>query len=213
MLYIMKKDAKAFMFNLFIIIPLALYWLISKDRLDVLMVLIQGITLTLLVVTPIMVNEQYEEKHRGYRFMRTLPIRKIEIIGAKFIAVLTAAAVLVVFNCLLFSFFDGSPGMKSISRSFILLSGISGIILAALVYLGVFILGYTKFVMIFPPVVFFLAMLPPLITKYYRPQVDALFAKIIDFVKNLDWAAAVIVSLVLYFSLMVLAVKLQREKV
>jgi hypothetical protein len=209
----MKKEAKAFMFYLFIVLPLALYWGISRDRLDVIMVLIQGLLLPLLVTIPVLINEQYEEKHKGYRIMSVLPIRKIEIIASKFITVLTAAIILVACNCLFFSFFSASAAGTAISRSFILLSGISGILMAAFVYIGIFVLGYTRFLMVATSAIIVLGIVPPYLLKQHRPDMDALIARATDFMKNLDWGIAIVLSLVLYFLLMFAAYKLKRNEI
>jgi hypothetical protein len=211
MFHIMKKEAKAFLFYIFIILPLTLYWVISRDRLDVIMVFIQGLILTMLVVIPVLINEQHEEKHNGYQLMSILPIKKIEIIAAKFITVLTAAVVLVAGNCLFFSFFAGSSDGMTTSRSFILLAGISGILLAALVYIGIFIFGYTKFLMIASSTMVGLGLVPPLLVKYLRPDMDALVVRVSDFIKNLNWGIAIVLSLILYFLLMFAACKLKRK--
>ena len=212
MYYIMKKEAKAFIFYLFIILPLTLYWIISRDRLDVIMVFIQGIILPLLVVIPVLINEQYEEKHKGYQVMSVLPIKKIEIIAAKFILVLAAAVFLVAGNCLFFSFFPGSAGGMAAGRSFILLSGISGILIAAFVYIGIFVLGYSKFLVVVTSTLIFLGFIPAYLINNYQPEMDTLIVRIADFMKNLNWGIAIVLSLVLYFLLMFGAFKLKRNE-
>ena len=58
-----------------------------------------------------------------------------------------------------------------------------------------------------------LAVLPPVILKYYRPQEETLIAKITGFIKNLSWGAAIADALIIYFSLIALAVKFQKKKV
>ena len=57
-------------------------------------VVLSGILAYVLVFGLIFVSEQYEEKHHGYIFLRTLPIHVREIVFAKFLRILIAEILL-----------------------------------------------------------------------------------------------------------------------
>jgi len=212
MLYLMQKEIKTYLLYLTLLIPLALYWLLSRDTLGVLPPLVQGLMITGLTVIPVIANEQYEDKHKGYDFMRILPIKTGEIIAAKFMTLCSVAAILVLFNCLFFSFFNNDASTLAVSRSFILLSALASTIIGAIVYIGIFLLGYTIFLKVTASLMIILGMIPPLILKYMRPELDQAITNALAFMENLSWLKAIGITLIIFIALSVLATLIKKNR-
>lgn len=212
MLYIIQKEIKNYLLYITLLIPLTLYWILSRDTLGVLPPLVQGLMLTAVTVIPVIANEQYEDKHKGYDFMRILPIKTGGIIAAKFMTLFSAAAILVLFNCLFFSFFKSDASALAVSRSFILLSALSSLIIGAIVYIGIFLLGYTMFLKVTASLLIILGMIPPLILKYMRPQFDQVITQALVFMENLSWLKATGITLIIFIALAALASRIKKHR-
>ncbi len=172
-------------------------------------VLISGTLILMLVFGSVFLNEQYEEKHKGYNFLDTLPINADEIVSAKFGLVLVTVIILASYLLLLFSVSKVAPNDWILVRSYILMSGVVCLMLAALSYLGIFSFGYTKFVMIVMSFIVLLGFVPILIMKFYRDNLDVLIENILSFLRHVNWLAVIPLVLIGYFCLMFIAIKIK----
>jgi len=173
------------------------------------LVLISGVLIFMIVFGPVFFNEQYEEKHKGYDFLDTLPIKASEIVSAKFGLVLVTVAATVGYLLLLFSISKIAPNDWALVRSHILMGGIMCLFFAALSYIGIFSLGYTKFAMIVMSFIVLLGLVPILIMKFYRDNLDVLIENILAFLRNVNWLVIILLALIAYFSLMFIAIKIK----
>jgi hypothetical protein len=154
-------------------------------------------------------NEQYEEKHKGYDFLDILPVNASEIVSAKFGLVLVTVVAIVGYLLLIFSVSKVATNDWILVRSYILMSGIVCLFFAALSYIGIFSLGYTKFVMIVMSLFVLLGLVPVLIMKFYRDNMNVLIENILAFLRSVNWLAVIPLVLIGYFGLMFIAIKIK----
>jgi hypothetical protein len=173
------------------------------------LVLISGVLIFMLVVGPVFFNEQYEEKHKGYDFLDILPVNASEIVSAKFGLVLVTVVAIVGYLLLIFSVSKVATNDWILVRSYILMSGIVCLFFAALSYIGIFSLGYTKFVMIVMSLFVLLGLVPVLIMKFYRDNMNVLIENILAFLRSVNWLAVIPLVLIGYFGLMFIAIKIK----
>ena len=173
------------------------------------LVLVSGVLLIMLVFGPVFFNEQYEEKHKGYDFLDTLPIKASEIVSAKFGLVLVTVMATVGYLLLLFSVFKVAPNEWVLVRSHIMMGGVMCLFFAALSYIGIFSLGYTKFAVIVMSFFVVLGFVPILILKFYLENLDVLIDNILIFLRNINWLVVIPLVLIGYFGLMFIAIKIK----
>ncbi len=210
MLSIVKKNIAYFLgYFSFIFILTAILRIALGNEQAVPLVLISGVLIFMLVFGSVFFNEQYEEKHKAYDFMDILPVNASEIVSAKFGLVLVTVMVSVGYLLLLFSLSKVAPNDWILVRSYILMSGVVCLFIAALSYIGIFGLGYTKFAMIVMTFVLLLGFVPILIMKFYGNNMDVLIENILTFLRSVNWLAVIPLALIGYFGLMVIAIKIK----
>jgi len=170
-------------------------------------VVLSGLLSYMLVFGLIFVNEQYEEKHHGYIFLSTLPIHVREIVFAKFLRILIAEILLVglAFGLILLS--PGNPDQLKVACSWILLSGLLALALGGLVLIGLFSTSYTVFLKISLVFLVFLQMIPMILLSSGKFQ--AFVEGTIAFLSSINWTVWIPVGLVVYFGLMLAAIKVK----
>jgi len=210
MLSIVKKNMGYFIGYCGVILILTAILRITLGNENTLpLVLISGVLIILMVFGPVFFNEQYEEKHKGYDFLDILPVNASEIVLAKFGLVLVTVVATVGYLLLLFSVSKVAPNDWNLVRSYILMSGVVCLFLAALSYLGIFSLGYTKFAMIVMSFFVLLGFVPILIMKFYRDNMDVLIENILAFLRHVNWLAVIPLVLIGYLILMFIAIKIK----
>ena len=173
------------------------------------LVLISGVLVFMLVFGPVFFNEQYEEKHKAYDFLDILPVKASEIVLAKFGLVLVTVMATIGYLLLLFSISKVAPNDWVLVRSYILMGGVVCLVFAALSYIGIFGLGYTKFAVIVMTFFVLLGFVPILIMKFYRDNMDVLIENILTFLRGVNWLVVIPLTLIGYLCLMFLAIKIK----
>jgi lysylphosphatidylglycerol synthetase-like protein (DUF2156 family) len=210
---IMKKNMNFFVFYFAIIVGLiVILRFITGSELSPVFVIISGIFVFFLVFGSTFTNEQYEEKNKGYTFLDTLPVTAREIVEAKYALVLLAVGLCVGFLVILFSLSGSAPETIAIARSYVLFLGVVCLILAGLNYIGIFALGFTKFLIVVGVGWFTLSLIPTIILGTYQGRMDALKDSVFDFFTGIDWLVVIPLALVVYFLQMLLAAKVWHIK-
>jgi hypothetical protein len=173
------------------------------------LVLISGVLVFMMVFGPVFFNEQYEEKHKGYDFLDILPVKASEIVSAKFGLVLVTVVATVGYLLLLYSVSNVAPNDWNLVRSYLLMGGFVSLFFAALSYIGIFSLGYTKFAVIVMSFFMLLGFVPILIMKFYRDNMDVLIENILAFLRNVNWLVIIPLALIGYFGLMFITIKIK----
>ncbi len=136
MIGIIRKNAIYYiMYGIFLLFMSAAMWYSAMDRLRTPIAVINSFFMFFIVVVPALSAEALEEKHRGYPFLMTLPLKLETVVRAKMALPLMAVAVTVVYNLVLFQFFESSPSVLADCVKIILLNASVVIMLAGAVFL------------------------------------------------------------------------------
>jgi hypothetical protein len=212
MLSIMKKNAVYYIGYLGIIILVTVGLRIALGTgPTVPLVMISGVLIFMLVFGAVFMNEQYEEKHKGYDFLDILPVKTCEIVTAKFGLVLLADIAVVGYLLFLFSFSPLGPNDWALVRSYFLMMGVFCLAFAALSYMVIFIIGYTKFAVIVMTFFVLLGLVPMLIMKFYGGDMDVLVNNILSFLRHLNWLILLPLAFAGYLLLMAIAIKVKES--
>jgi hypothetical protein len=210
---ILKKNLNVFVFYLGIVTSLIIILrLITGDKLSVAYVIISGIFVFLLVLGATFSNEQYEEKNKGYMFLDTLPVTAREIVEAKYVLVLLAVGVCVGLLVILFSLSSSSPESIALARSYVLFTGVVCLILAGVNYIGIFGLGFTKYLIVVGVGWLTLSLIPMIILRTYEGRMDMFKETVVNFFAGIDWLVVIPSALAVYFVLMLVAAKVRHLK-
>lgn len=209
----MKKNVNVFVFYfVFVASLIVILKLVTGNEITTAFVIIAGILVFLLVFASTFTNEQYEEKNKGYAFLDTLPVTAREIVEAKFALVLLAVGLCVGLLVILFSLSASALGTIAIAQSYVLFMGVVCLILAGVNYIGIFALGYTKFLIFVGSGWLALGFVPVIIMKTYQGRMDILKETVLNFYAGIDWLVVIPSALVVYFVLMLVAAKVRHLK-
>lgn len=161
-----------------------------------------------LVLAAMWSHEQMESKSNGYAFLRILPIETAQIVKAKFALVFVAVAIYVGGCCIAFALVSTDPEYLIPSCTYLIVHGDVCLVAAALLYLGIFRFGFSRFgkyvlivwvIMLISPIPIRLIILKP------KGISDA---DIMQFMRGPYWIIGTIICLVGYYFLMKLAIRL-----
>lgn len=171
--------------------------------------ILSGMVLIIFVLGAVFVNEQYEEKHKGYTFLSVFPVTNSEILAAKFLIPLAACAILAGFLIGMFSLTDILPPDLVTVRSYLMFMACFSLLSAGILYIGIMAMGYTKFMVIVLSFTTALGLVPMLILKFYRDSIADFIAEFIRWIQSLNWLLVIPLVLMIYTGLYVLAVKVK----
>lgn len=186
--------------------------LITGSELSTAFVIISGVLIFALVFGSTFTNEQYEEKNKGYMFLDTLPVTAREIAEAKFALVLLSVGLCVGFLLILISLSVSSLETTAVARSYVLFTGVACLILAGVNYIGIFALGFTKYLVVVGVGWVTLSLTPMIILRTYEGRMHVLQETILNFFNGIDWLVVIPPALVIYFILMLVAAKVRHLK-
>ena len=136
MIGILKKNAGYYLvYGIFFLAMSVVMWHSAFDRLRTPIAVINSFFMFFVVVVPALSAEAIEEKHRGYPFLMTLPLKLETVVRAKMALPIMAVAMAVAFNLVLFRFFQSTPSVLDDCVKIILLNASVAIILAGAVFL------------------------------------------------------------------------------
>ena len=179
---IMIKNMNFFSFNFVITAGLIVVLrLITGRELSTVFVIISGILVFVIAIGSTFTNEQYEEKNKGYMFLDTLPVSAREIAEAKFALVLLTVGLCVGLLLILISLSSSPRESADVARSYVLFTGIVSLILAGVNYIGIFTLGFTKYLVLVGVGWVTLSLTPMIILRTYEGRMDVLRENILSF--------------------------------
>lgn len=214
MLKLILKELKIYMYYFLLLMPvMTLYWYLKRDSKHFfIVVFVQVMIMFVLTLIPFLTNEQEEDANNGYDILSILPLKKTEIVGAKFITPLIAVLVLVIINKGIFSFYQADKVFFDISDSVVLIISLLSLILIGIIYISISFLGYEKFLVISSILTITAAVSPLILAGIVKPDVGKLVDRFVDLLKVLDGALFALSGLFLYFLLFFFAVKIERKK-
>lgn len=217
MLRLMKKFSLMFIFYAVLIFgivtPLFNYdRMTGPDPLSLSFVFYLAPYMFLVAIGSLWAHELMEEKTKSYEFLRLLPIKECEIVGAKFALVFLSVAFYAFFLCIFLFLVSKDPDYLNPGRAFIIINGDIFLVLAALLYLGIFKFGYSKFGKIVL-LVWIIGLISPIpINIFLLKRLGITKVQIIDWITNINWIAFTVISLSLYWGLMQIAIKIRKAK-
>ncbi len=210
----MKKYAFVYYGYMAIILGL-LYPLNNYDRLtgsrplDLSFGYMQAFQIFWIIFASIWMQEQIEFKANGYKFLRTLPIKDKDIVGAKFTVVFGSVFIYVIFHCIAFAFISTAPEYLNPSITAVINLGIVCLIFAGLLHLGVIKFGYMNFGKFLLILMILGLVLPILVTSFLLPKIGLDRYDVLYAITSVNWIFVTAVGFALYFGLMRIAVKLK----
>ncbi len=186
--------------------------LITGRELSTVFVIISGILVFVIAIGSTFTNEQYEEKNKGYMFLDTLPVSAREIAEAKFALVLLTVGLCVGLLLILISLSSSPRESADVARSYVLFTGVVSLILAGVNYIGIFTLGFTKYLVLVGVGWVTLSLTPMIILRTYEGRMDVLRENILSFFTGINWLVVIPPALVVYFLLMLVAAKARHLK-
>lgn len=211
MLNLIRKDLLLYMI---VTIPsqviLSLVWLLTFRELHVVVVLVQILFVFFVVIVITSHSEQVEEINNGYQFLRNLPVTTFEIVGAKFILILSTITFLGFLNILLFAFFQGEPQDLKISISALVLTCCGALLISALVSIGIFFLGGENFIKVGSVGIMVIALTITIYMKGIKLDADVAANDVLKFIDKANLLFYIMLTLILYSGLMFLAILIRK---
>jgi hypothetical protein len=164
---------------------------ITKVTMNQLFIMLSGPLLLLLVLSSVITHERAEDKYNGYTFLQVLPLKASEIV------------IPLIFE---------TPIKTAVANGVILLIGNFSLLVVAMIYLGIYALGFTKFANVAKISVFAFLIIPQVIlfvTLKSRAGFD--LKAITLFFINTNWLAVTGCSVLLYLILMLAAIRFKRR--
>ncbi len=213
MLGIMKKDLWFALQTPLLLCPLmTLYWVGSREFLDYQMAYSTGSFLLMFVANSILLLELNEDRCKGYAFLKILPIGTSDIVSGKFALVLMLDMVLVIYAFIMFASFPGRGDILTVGISLILVYAVIILIVAGLLYLGLFKFGLTRLMKVVLFSLPALCVIGPIVLEelFYAEVVDFDISKITPYLTTMNIVIFCMLGVVVYAALMRLAVRIFR---
>lgn len=157
-------------------------------------------------------HEQMESKANGYAFLRILPIEPAQIVKAKFAVLFVAAGIYVGGCCVAFAFVSTSSDYLTPSCGYLIIHGDVCLVTAALLYLGIFRYGFSRFGK-YVLIVWVCLFISPLLIRLFILKPRGISdAEIMQFLRGPYWIIGTVICLIAYYILMKLAVKRLYER-
>jgi hypothetical protein len=168
--------------------------------------------LLLLIPFTAITHERYEDRQNGYTFLRVLPLKKHEIVAVKFLLILLIDALAVSIILTLPSLISMSDGQRALSAALTLLAGNLSLIIVGLIYTGIFALGFIRFTLVAKITVMAFLVIPQIAAFIVlRGRIRLNFQAAADFLTGLNWPLITGACLILYFVLLLAAVRAMRR--
>ncbi len=148
MIQILTKDLRTFfMFTLILMIPAFIFWNIwNSDNFLPVAVFVQLAVAYMITILTVMINEQDEDTNNGYLFLKILPIRNRDVTFVKFLLPVIIISLLALINRLVYSVFSTNSEILGKIDSLTNIFSILFLLNAGMIILGIYLLGYTKFI-------------------------------------------------------------------
>jgi hypothetical protein len=148
-----------------------------------------------------------ESKSNGYAFLRILPIEPAQIVKAKFAIVFISVAIYAGGCCAAFALISTSPDYLIPSCAYVITHGNICLLAAALLYLGIFRYGFSRFG-IYVLILWVCLLIMPIPIRIFILKPRGISdSEIMQFFREPYWIIGTIISLIGYYLLMKLAAR------
>jgi len=157
----------------------------------------------LLIVTSVMILERYEERNNGYHLLLRMPILPSEVAAGKLVVIYLLNVSFCGLTLIAFRLHGFDPEYGQIARSVALLAGCIWLLVVLLMYAGICLLGFTRFVVVFRiSVMALLVILQLLLMLLFRmgPDGPVLLADLAERFAGAPWLIICSLTSVVYFA-------------
>lgn len=209
MMAILMRNSASYLFNIMIFIP-GLIAAIILAGINGAFVLIPGGIVLLASLLPVFMVEQYEEKNHGYGFLSILPVKTVEVVITKFFLAAINTIIFMGVSYVLLSFVGLSTDLLELTRGVSLMNGNLSLILIALIYIGTYRYGFTRFMKIFVTLALVINMLF-FFSANFIGSAKSFWDEMMKFARNSNWLLLSAVSLAIYSLLMFFAFRIKEN--
>jgi hypothetical protein len=169
----------------------------------------QGIFLIWVVLGALWAHENMEQKTKGYRFLRILPLGGAKIMSAKFTLVFMSTILFVAYQGTMIRILTGNSRLAAATWKYNAVLGSLCLILAGLAYLGISRFGFGTFgkLLLGLWLLFFLS--PILLREFLLPPLGITLEDVLRFVLGLNWILVSLVGAALFWAMLPLASRTQ----
>jgi len=161
-----------------------------------------------LIAATIWFHEQMEDKTNGNKFLRLLPVKVGQIVGAKFFVIFFTVFLYVIFHLVAFRMISSSPDYFKPSWTMMINAGNISLLIAGLFYLCIYKFGFSIMrIALFILMIVFIT-LPIVLSALVLPSLGLDKYDCIDLFVSVDWPLMTAISLSAYFGLFLLSAKL-----
>lgn len=189
---------------------MAFYLLEYKEKGGVSVIMLQTFWTWLMISGSISGGEKYEEKNKGYHFLKILPIEDKHIIWSKYLLALIAVIVSISFNILVFRAYINNDDLFRIMITFSVIWNVFCLIYAGLIHIGIFRYGYTKMFKIFWTLAFVI-FAGFVLSNIFLPKMNINIRSVLNIAKSRIWIFFLAGGLVIYYQLMKIALKVKQN--
>jgi len=209
----------SFFYVFYLILYAALIFpLMNHDRVtgprpfDMFFIIFQSNHIFWILMGSIFSQEQIEYKSNSRNFLGVLPISAREIVTSRFTLVLFSAVIFVGFNITAFWALSFPPEYFAFSVSFFTIIGNIGLLLSAVVYIGIFKFGFSKMgkLVLLLWILIYISPLP--VKRSLMPKLGLTPDDVVRGVSSLNWVVVTLVCLLIYYGLMRLTIKIKGER-
>lgn len=213
MIGIIKMHLKYYLFYppLFLAV-IAYYWLTTRDSLHINIAIMNSIVIYFMSIIPAAIIETRDETNHGYDFLETLPVTVREIVTAKFVLAFLCVVFLVLYNFVLFTFFESTPEMLNTCRSIVGVNASLGLVIVGIMFLVIFRFGVTVFLVLAGVVLLLFNVLGLVAFKTVQSR-RGLMPDLDISVEGVGWVVIVCFGLAAYYGLMRLAVRIKKARI
>lgn len=163
----------------------------------------------LLISGSLSTSESYEEKNQGYMILSILPVTDKEIVTSKFIMILGAVSIVTLLNIILLIIRLNSPEKISAMIMLGILWGVFCLLYGAVMYIGIFKLGFTRmtkyFWTMFLIVIVLMMFFVGDVLNGLKINIETLYS----FSRSVIWALISIAGIFVYYFLYKYAIKVK----
>ena len=89
------------------------------------------------------------------------------------------------------------------------MNGVLSLIIAALIYIGIYRFGFMRFTRLFLVFAMALGIIPPILLFRFRPYLNIFFAQVIEYITHINPLLIIACGLALYGGLMMVAIRVK----
>ncbi|MFA9452383.1 MAG: hypothetical protein ACERK6_00585 [Candidatus Aminicenantaceae bacterium] len=213
MLRLIQKFSVMYVFYLamyaLLMFPLLNYDRISgPDTENPIYIFYQGVFLIWVVLGALWAHEKMEHKTHADRFLRTLPLGGLKIMGAKFTLVFVTTILFIVYQSGMIRILTGNAQLAAATWQYLCVLGSLCLILAGMAYMGIYRFGFVVFGKLLLGIWILLFLSPILLRVFILPPLGLTVDDVVGIVSGLNWVVISLAGAALFWAMLPLVSRL-----